>query len=53
MEMDKTNPKEIASERDKDEYIQFVKNIMSDVSETSNENKIIKKIAKGTLITKD
>jgi len=53
MEMDKINPKEIASEKDKDEYIQFVKNIMSDVSETSNENKIIKKIAKETLIAKD
>ena len=53
MEMEKNNPKEMASEKDKDEYIQFVKNVMSDVSETSNENKIIKKIAKETLIDKD
>ena len=53
IEMDQMNPKKIASEKDKDDYIQFVKNVMSDVSETSNENKIIKKIAKETLIDKD
>lgn len=53
MEMDKANPKTMASEKDKDEYVQFVKNVMTDVSETSNENKIIKKIAKETMIDKD
>ena len=50
MELDKVNPKNIETEKDKDEYVQMVKNVMTDVSD---EKKIIKRVAKETIIEKE
>ena len=46
------NPHWSKSERGKDEYLKIVKSVMSDVSLETNENKIIKCIAKETVIDK-
>ena len=40
------------SEKGKEEYLKLVKSIMSDISQESDENKIIKNIAKETVIDK-
>ena len=47
-----TKPKIIETDNDKDEYIKMVKNVMTDLSESSSENKIIKNIIKETIIDK-
>ena len=46
------NPHWSKSEQGKDEYLKIVKSVMSDVSLETNENKIIKCIAKETVIDK-
>ena len=50
MELDKVNPKNIETEKDKDEYVQMVKNVMTEISD---EKKIIKRVAKETIIEKE
>lgn len=52
MDLEIINSKDNASEKEKDDYIQLVRNVMTDVSDTSNEKKIIKNIAKETIIDK-
>lgn len=49
---EKANPNWSATEGGKDEYIQLVRSVMSDVNNHPNENKIIKNIAKETIIDK-
>ena len=49
---EKANPDWSSTETGKDEYIQLVKSVMSDVDNHPNENKIIKIIAKETTIDK-
>lgn len=44
------NPDWSSSEKGKDEYIKLVQNLMCNVQEYNNENKIIKNIAKTTII---
>lgn len=46
------NPDWAQSDKGKEEYIQLVKSVMTDISEGPTENKIIKSIAKETLIDK-
>lgn len=49
---EKANPNWAVTETGKDEYIQLVRSVMSDVDNQPNENKIIKTIAKETTIDK-
>lgn len=51
--MDEAASKTIDTDKEKDEYVQLVRNVMKDVTEKSNEKKIIKTIAKETIIDKD
>ena len=44
------NPGWEDSENGKDEYLKIVRSVMSDVSQEAEENKIIKNIAKETVI---
>ena len=46
------NPNWAHSDKGKDEYIQLVQSVMTDISDGPTENKIIKSIAKETLIDK-
>ena len=46
------NPNWESSEKGKEEYIHLVRSVMTDISATPNENKIIKSIAKETVIDK-
>ena len=52
IEWETKNPHWSKSEQGKDEYLKIVKSVMSDVSLETNENKIIKCIAKETVIDK-
>jgi len=47
------HPSWATSERGKDDYIKLVRSVMSDVNGTPSENKIIKSIAKETLVHKE
>jgi hypothetical protein len=49
-EWEKSNPNWQETETGKEEYIQLIQSLMSDVQDDANENKIIKSIAKNTLI---
>lgn len=49
-EWEKSNPKWKDTETGKEEYIQLVQSLMSDVQDDAYENKMIKSIAKNTLI---
>lgn len=49
-EWEKSNPNWKETETGKEEYIQLVQSLMSDVQDDANENKMIKSIAKNTLI---
>lgn len=49
-EWEKSNPNWKETETGKEEYIQLVQSLMSDVHDDANENKMIKSIAKNTLI---
>ena len=51
--IDKTASQALETDKDKEEYIQLVGNAMADLSEKSNEKKIIKNIAKETVIDKE
>ena len=51
--MDEAASKTIDTDKEKDEYVQLVRNVMKDVTEKSNEKKIMKTIAKETIIDKD
>lgn len=51
--IDEAASKTIDTDKEKDEYVQLVRNVMKDVTEKSNEKKIIKTIAKETIIDKD
>ena len=46
------NPNWNESDKGKEEYIQLMQNLMIDITQESNENKIIKNIAKETIIDK-
>lgn len=46
------NPKWNETDKGKEEYIQLMQNLMIDITQESNENKIIKNIAKQTIIDK-
>ena len=50
--MDKSQPKLMTTDKEKDDYVQFIRNVMVDVSESPNERKIIKNIVKETVINK-
>lgn len=50
---EKENPEWEESEKGKEEYIRLVQSVMTDVSSGPNENKIIKCIAKETVIDKE
>ena len=52
-EWETNNPSWATSETGKDDYIKLVRSVMSDVNGTPNENKIIKSIAKQTLVHKE
>jgi len=52
-EWELNNPSWSSSETGKDDYIKLVRSIITDVNEKSNENKIIKTIAKETLVDKE
>ena len=47
------NPSWSKSETGKDDYIKLVRSVMSDINGNPNENKIIKSIAKETLVDKE
>tara|TARA_Y100000389_G_scaffold202042_1_gene246326 strand:+ start:860 stop:1717 length:858 start_codon:yes stop_codon:yes gene_type:complete len=49
---ERANPNWAASESGKEEYIQLVRSVMKEVNHTPDENKIIKSIAKETVIDK-
>lgn len=51
--MDEAESKIIGTDKEKDEYVQLVRNVMKDIMEKSNEKKIMKTIAKETIIDKD
>jgi len=51
--MDEADSKIIGTDKEKDEYVQLVRNVMKDILEKSNEKKIMKTIAKETIIDKD
>lgn len=51
-EWEQKNPGWIESDKGKDEYIRLLQSVMADVSSAPNENKIIKCIAKETVIDK-
>ena len=46
------NPEWSKTDKGKEEYIQLVKSVMTDITEGPTENKIIKSIAKETVIDK-
>ena len=46
------NPNCNETDKGKEEYIQLMQNLMIDITQESNENKIIKNIAKETIIDK-
>lgn len=50
---EKENPEWDESERGKEEYIRLVQSVMTDLTSPPNENKIIKSIAKETVIDKE
>ena len=50
---EKEHPEWSETEKGKEEYIRLVQSVMTDVSNGANENKIIKTIAKETVIEKD
>ena len=50
---EKENPEWDESERGKEEYIRLVQSVMTDLTTPPNENKIIKSIAKETVIDKE
>ncbi len=52
-EWEKEHPEWAESEKGKEEYIRLVQSLISDVSSGMNENKIIKTIAKETIIEKE
>lgn len=52
-EWEQKNPSWIDSDKGKDEYIRLLQSVMGDVSNGPNENKIIKCIAKETVIDKE
>lgn len=47
------NPDWAKTEKGKDDYILLVQNLMSDVQENNDENRIIKNIVKTTMLTED
>jgi len=51
--MDEADSKIIGTDKEKDEYVQLVRNVMKDILEKSNEKKIMKTIAKETIIDKE
>ena len=53
LEWEESNPNWGESENGKDDYINLIKSVMADVSQAPDENKIIKTIAKETIIDKD
>ena len=53
LEWEAENPSWAETEHGKDDYINLVKSVMADVSQPPDENKIIKTIAKETIIDKD
>jgi hypothetical protein len=53
LEWEAENPTWGETEHGKDDYINLVKSVMTDVSQPPDENKIIKTIAKETIIDKD
>ncbi len=50
---EKSNPLWTASDRGKDEYIHLVQTVMGDTQEPGNKNKIIKSVAKITILCDD
>jgi len=53
LEWEAENPNWGETEHGKDDYIHLIKSVMADVSQPPDENKIIKTIAKETIIDKD
>jgi hypothetical protein len=52
-EWEESNPVWFATETGKDEYIKLIRSVMADVNCLPNENKIIKSIAKETIVHKE
>tara|TARA_B110000114_G_scaffold155080_1_gene168223 strand:+ start:253 stop:852 length:600 start_codon:yes stop_codon:yes gene_type:complete len=52
-EWETSNPVWFATETGKDEYIKLIRSVMADVNGSPNENKIIKSIAKETIVHKE
>jgi|TARA_R110001592_G_scaffold274290_1_gene541314 hypothetical protein len=52
-EWEESNPAWFATETGKDEYIKLIRSVMADVNGLPNENKIIKSIAKETIVHKE
>ena len=53
LEWESENPDWGETEHGKDDYIHLIKSVMADISQPPDENKIIKTIAKETIIDKD